>query len=62
MNTQDRAVFLTDATGIEWTIEVPKMAGSYTIGDNFKLFVKTKPRWLSRVLCRALLQWKWEDA
>lgn len=40
----------------------PKSAGCYRFGGDARLFVKTRPRWLTRVLMKWLIEWEWEDA
>lgn len=44
------------------TLYIRKQAGCYVIGDSFRVYVTTKPRWLARVMASLLLQWQWEDA
>lgn len=41
----------------------PKFVGHWLIGGatGLRLFQARKPRWLTRVLCRWLLEWQWRD-
>lgn len=45
------------------TIEQPQYVGGWRIGGLTGLTVKQtrRPRWLTRVLCRWLLEWEWVE-
>lgn len=42
----------------------PPPVGYWCLGgeQGFRFAMKTRPRWLTRVLMRALLEWHWVDA
>jgi len=42
-------------------IEIPPPAGCYIIGGNWHIYLDNRPRWLTRVLMKWLLEWEWED-
>jgi len=43
-------------------LQQPPRAGCWVIGNNFRVYVERRPRWLARWLMRVLLEWQWEDA
>lgn len=42
----------------------PSPVGYWCIGgvQGFRFAVRERPRWLTRVLLKALLEWEWRDA
>lgn len=44
--------------------EMPAVVGAWVIGGKPGLYfyMREKPRWLTRLMCRWLLEWKWEDS
>jgi len=42
---------------------IPKYVGGWQIGGSTGLTVNQtrRPRWLTRVLCRWLLEWEWKE-
>ena len=45
-------------TILDWP---PKYAGHWNIGGNWHMNVTKRPRWLTRILMRFLLEWYWHD-
>ena len=45
-------------------IGMPAIAGSWTIGGpaGLRIYMKQRPRWLTRLMTRWLMEWVWEDA
>lgn len=45
------------------SIELPTFPGYWQIGGRMGLCVsvKRRPRWLTRVIARLLLEWEWRD-
>ncbi len=44
---------------------LPKPAGCWRIGGEqlaLSVYVGKRPRWLTRVMMRLLLEWEWRDA
>lgn len=39
----------------------PKYVGRWQIGENFSISQTRRPRWLTRVMTKFLLQWEWVD-
>lgn len=39
----------------------PMYVGEWVIGGTFRVKIKRRPRWLTRVLCKLLLEWEWRD-
>ena len=44
-------------------IKPPKYVGHYQIGgrDGLRVSMTTRPRWLTRLMVRWLLEWYWRD-
>lgn len=49
--------------GLRSSITIPKLppgAGYWLFGGTSRFYVKRRPRWLTRVLMRLLLEWMWQ--
>lgn len=36
-------------------------AGCWIINSSFHIYVSERPRWLHRIMAKALLGWQWQD-
>ena len=40
----------------------PPPAGCWYMGGSLHVYILRRPRWLTRVMCKWLLEWEWIDA